>query len=447
MFLLLVEQYSRRGNWRGYSYVSDMRGQALVQLSQVGLQFDESRSDNPFAWYTQIIKNCLTGSTMILTREYGSVPIEDVANQNVHLLDGDGEWVQCRIHDCGEQETVKLNFFGSWEKVAIRSTMQHGWIVDGKRVETREYVEHPYRMKDVRIDDLRPAKLIKDEEQYRCGVVHGLIYGDGSAAPRCKKFYFMRLCHPKYSLGVWLDHYPKSYAKSYNGDPTYYIAQAWCDLKAFPVNPGESLDYLLGFLRGWFAADGCVSDEGTNSVAKLTAPEPAYQWLKQWGPLVGWHVRGYSVVENRSGFISNQESLNIHLKKHSMDVEDFLHEKHRERWQQTLTIKKPKAWTIYPGTRNQDYERRVERVYCPEVETTHSFALSCGIHSGNSFRRTLLLERRNQDIRDDLLIMAGAIPSFTRQVDDEIEQRNDRSDAEPEPPKRRGRRPKARIES
>ena len=42
----------------GNSYVSDMRGQALVQLSQVGLQFDESRSDNPFAWYTQIIKNC-----------------------------------------------------------------------------------------------------------------------------------------------------------------------------------------------------------------------------------------------------------------------------------------------------------------------------------------------------------------------------------------------------
>ena len=57
MFVLLVEQYSRRGNWRGYSYVSDMRGQALVQLAQVGLQFDESRSANPFAWYTQIIKN------------------------------------------------------------------------------------------------------------------------------------------------------------------------------------------------------------------------------------------------------------------------------------------------------------------------------------------------------------------------------------------------------
>ena len=62
----------------------------------------------------------------------------------------------------------------------------------------------------------------------------------------------------------------------------------------------------------------------------------------------------------------------------------------------------------------------------------------------NSFRRTLLLERRNQDIRDDLLIMAAAIPSYTRQVDDELEQRNEKSESEPaEPPKRRGRRPKS----
>jgi len=68
MFLLLVEQYSRRGNWRGYSYLADMRGQALVQLSQVGLQFDESRSDNPFAWYTQIVKNSFRRSLLLEKR-------------------------------------------------------------------------------------------------------------------------------------------------------------------------------------------------------------------------------------------------------------------------------------------------------------------------------------------------------------------------------------------
>lgn len=43
----------------GNTYVDEMKSQALLQLSQVGLQFDESRSDtpNPFAYYTQTITN------------------------------------------------------------------------------------------------------------------------------------------------------------------------------------------------------------------------------------------------------------------------------------------------------------------------------------------------------------------------------------------------------
>lgn len=59
MFMKLVDRYGHRGNWRGYTYIDEMKSQALLQLSQVGLQFDESRSDtpNPFAYYTQTITN------------------------------------------------------------------------------------------------------------------------------------------------------------------------------------------------------------------------------------------------------------------------------------------------------------------------------------------------------------------------------------------------------
>ena len=34
-----------------------MRGQAILQLSQIGLQFDESKSNNPFAYYTAAVTN------------------------------------------------------------------------------------------------------------------------------------------------------------------------------------------------------------------------------------------------------------------------------------------------------------------------------------------------------------------------------------------------------
>jgi hypothetical protein len=60
MFMKLCERYATRSNWRGYTYNDEMRSQALLQLSQIGLQFDENKSQNPFAYYTAAITNSFT---------------------------------------------------------------------------------------------------------------------------------------------------------------------------------------------------------------------------------------------------------------------------------------------------------------------------------------------------------------------------------------------------
>ena len=60
MFMKLCERYGTRSNWRGYTYNDEMQSQALMQLSQIGLQFDESKSENPFAYYTAAITNSYT---------------------------------------------------------------------------------------------------------------------------------------------------------------------------------------------------------------------------------------------------------------------------------------------------------------------------------------------------------------------------------------------------
>lgn len=60
MFILMVNKYGQRSNWRGYTYLEEMKGQALLQLAQMGLQFDESKSDNPFSYYTQSLQNSFT---------------------------------------------------------------------------------------------------------------------------------------------------------------------------------------------------------------------------------------------------------------------------------------------------------------------------------------------------------------------------------------------------
>lgn len=41
----------------GNTYNDEMRGQAILQLAQIGLQFDESKSNNPFAYFTAVVTN------------------------------------------------------------------------------------------------------------------------------------------------------------------------------------------------------------------------------------------------------------------------------------------------------------------------------------------------------------------------------------------------------
>ena len=74
MFKLLVDKYAQRSNWRGYSYIDEMKGHALLQLSQWALQFDEYRSDNPFAYYTASMS---TGFTRVLNLEKRNQDLRD----------------------------------------------------------------------------------------------------------------------------------------------------------------------------------------------------------------------------------------------------------------------------------------------------------------------------------------------------------------------------------
>lgn len=60
MIMLITQKYATKGNWRGYSYVDAMRSEAILNLITGGLKFDESRSDNPFAYWTQIMKSAFT---------------------------------------------------------------------------------------------------------------------------------------------------------------------------------------------------------------------------------------------------------------------------------------------------------------------------------------------------------------------------------------------------
>lgn len=54
-YVKLVERYSKKPNWSGYSYLDEMQANALIQLTEVGLKFNEANGNNPFAFLTTIV--------------------------------------------------------------------------------------------------------------------------------------------------------------------------------------------------------------------------------------------------------------------------------------------------------------------------------------------------------------------------------------------------------
>jgi|TARA_B110000977_G_scaffold11404_2_gene14757 hypothetical protein len=94
MWMKLCERYATRGNVRGYTYNDEMRGQAILQLAQIGLQFDESKSNNPFAYYTAAVTNSFVRVINIEKRNQNIR--DDILEQNgldpSYTRQHQGEW-------------------------------------------------------------------------------------------------------------------------------------------------------------------------------------------------------------------------------------------------------------------------------------------------------------------------------------------------------------------
>jgi hypothetical protein len=98
MFIKLCERYGTRSNVRGYTYNDEMRGQAILQLAQIGLQFDESKSNNPFAYFTAAVTNSFTRVINIEKRN------QNIRDDILEMNDMDPSFTR---QNQGEWEAVK----------------------------------------------------------------------------------------------------------------------------------------------------------------------------------------------------------------------------------------------------------------------------------------------------------------------------------------------------
>lgn len=325
---------------------------------------------------TVTLFNCLAGDTPVLTRERGLVRIADLAGQTVHVADGNGDWTASMVYDHGVQDLIEVELaLGRTRKNrrSVRATPEHRWILDdGREVTTAELV----------IGDQIPVAYAKknmhDNIAYLRGVAHGIIYGDGSEERSGDVSYGfrVRLCGDKAELLPHLEELGAMVTTppSCEGDQIVRLPARliWADLKSLPI--GESPDYLLGFMRGWFATDGCVC--ARDGYPTLSCDDEGLAFLKTWGPVAGFFPKKATELAAETNYGPRTRRIwNVAIANWALEADDFLRTKHREN--RTVT---GYDWRVV-GLTPVD----ADRVFCPEVPSTQSFVISDGVLTRNCF--------------------------------------------------------------
>ena len=151
--LLICRRYAQSHNWRGYSYTDDMQGHAVLQLTQVGLQFNELFSENVFSYYTQSIKNAFT---IVFNKEKETQMIRD------NLL-----MEQMKSPSWTRQLQLELSNIDHWNGILEKDTE-----FDSVDIDVEEYNEDTEMAIDVEpeidysnTDDMEDYDLEIDEDQ------------------------------------------------------------------------------------------------------------------------------------------------------------------------------------------------------------------------------------------------------------------------------------------
>lgn len=365
--------------------------------------------------------NCLSGETLVTTLEYGIIPIKDVAGKSVHVVDGNGEWVLAKCSSFGKQD-VSMVMFGTsgTGRFYVKATPNHRWIKkDGSVATTSELVSGD-RIASVKMPE-RPL-IDEESEDYKNGVIHGIVYGDGTAHYKLRsggrttcidKFcsgFAIRLCGAsKRELLQYFEGFQRSYPKTFLGDPVVSVPNRATDLKSLPdIDMGLYSDsYLVGFLRGWLATDGSVT---TKSQVSLCSNKEGIDWLEHYGPKYGFCVTSKQKLGD-TNYIRTEETYDALLDRRWIYKGDFLVQSKKDNFTQVDSKKSPgfgKIVAIVPCGK--------EEVFCFNVPTTHSFLLTKNLLTGNCSYAEVSTIKSFAEILYILMCGTGVGFSVERQV-------------------------------
>ena len=327
--------------------------------------------------------NCFSGDTKFLT--YNGVRALGESIGPVKVLNRNQEWVDGEVKSFGNQKTVELMFGYNNITKKVRVTLDHNWYLsNGNIVKTKE-LKHG----DIIDYNKYNRKNNYDSIDYKLGVIHGIVYGDGTASwKKGRKTkgqlsysqkrvmgYMIRLCSDQEDFLPFFDEYEKSYPSTYGGDPVVYLYDSFAkthDLKSLP-NENETEDYIIGFIRGWFAADGYVSKSGFST---LCMDDVSLEWSKKTFHKYGYYLQKIQKLCDKTNYGERTKNqYNVGIDRSSLSKDDILIKRKRDRFECFS-----KDYTIRGIVEGSE---KVQEVFCVTEPKTHTFTLDSGLLTGN----------------------------------------------------------------
>lgn len=331
--------------------------------------------------YSKLVYSCLAGETRVKTYD-GEFEIRDLSGAYHLLLDGGGKWVKSLVREYGTQRLYRVTLTRNGVEREVYATADHRWLTrmkgayyKGKGVDLVEKTTATLRPKD-RVPSIWPMLRVGRTTISPVGVMAGFVFGDGTRTEHGShaNFYGAKdQAMLKFFSGYQVnDSQTRDRKQVVSGLP-----RSWKDLPSLDEGPS----YLYGWLSGYFAADGCVSENG--DVRLNCADRSVLEFVSTVCDRLGLDTYNLG-VQNRLGVGTEPSDLyNLTFRASVMEPEFFQIPHHRDHFEQGLTRRKYERthWWV----RKVEETDRVETVYCAEVPTTHSFVLGGNVLTGNCF--------------------------------------------------------------
>lgn len=339
----------------------------------------------------RVYHSCFGGDTRFLTKD-GGKSFNEAVDTDQLVLGYDGEWTPAEIRSFGDQRIFRLTLSRYGRTKEVLTTAGHRWFKSGRRRMGRSIDGWNT---EVVTEGLRPGDCLKTVfstnhlqrvRMSAVGIQAGIVFGDGTLEGRRVRSGTVKLYGEKDAqLLKW---FPLSPTRSSVKDTECEWIQV-CDLpQYFKSAPplGESKSYLYGWLAGYFAADGNVTEDGAAVLSSSSLED--IRVAQDVCHIIG--VRSYGITkENRTVSLPQGNAADgkpgvlyrLRINARDVGADFFLISEHRERAESRIA--RPEKTTSDWMVVSVEDTGTTEEVFCAVVPHGKAFVLEDNILTGN----------------------------------------------------------------